>query len=99
MSDQELDAFYQEEYRRLYRQPGTWRSRSGSTGGASICPAVIRAGDIDSLAHHLDIAVRQGCSYRSSSGIPCQSTGIEPGTEYRRYAQESGLAVYARWLS
>jgi len=96
MSKDELDAFYEHEYRQLYQ---------GQEGPDSKDLAVqkARAESILSFAkphlsrvsRHLDI----GCSgglllQRFAATFGCQPTGIEPGAAYREYAQASGLIVY-----
>lgn len=97
MSDEELDIFYQQEYRQLYQ---------GSAGPAAKDLAVqrLRAETLfsfiqDQVPHvrrHLDIGSSAGLlMQRLESGYGCQSVGLEPGEAYRSHACNQGLTVCA----
>ncbi|MGW8249498.1 MAG: class I SAM-dependent methyltransferase [Anaerolineales bacterium] len=96
MSDEELSAFYEQEYRPLYQ---------GSSGPVSKDLAVQKQraewlygfaqGKLSHIERHLDVGCSAGLLLqRFNLGYSCQSVGIEPGSSYRSYAQQQGLAVY-----
>ena len=97
MSDAELDAFYQQEYRQLYQ---------GSPGPSpkDLAVQVDRAGVLVSFAQglipriesHLDIGCSAGLLLQGfQHAYGCRSVGVEPGTAYREYVQAQGLTVFA----
>lgn len=96
MSDEELIAFYEHEYRLLYEG-------SSKPGGRNLATQHQRAeslltfaqGHLTSVARHLDIGCSAGLLLELfQPAYSCQPTGIEPGNEYRSYAQGRGLTVY-----
>lgn len=96
MADDELNAFYQAEYRQLYQGEAGPNTRdlaiqhSRAQGLVEFAQAVIKTG-----IRHLDIGCSSGLLLQgftqAYASIP---TGIEPGDAYRSYAQASGLTVY-----
>lgn len=96
MSDEELAAFYEHEYRQLYQgspEPGrrdlaTQRQRAESL-------LLFAQGHLTGVTRHLDIGCSAGLLLEHFKSVyGCQPTGIEPGNEYRSYAQGRGLTVY-----
>lgn len=97
MSSNELEAFYREEYRKLYQ------GSQGPTDKDLIvqslrADSLLRSAKerITSVSRHLDIGCSAGSllqQFRAAYGS--QPIGIEPGEAYREYAQGQGLAVYA----
>jgi 2-polyprenyl-3-methyl-5-hydroxy-6-metoxy-1,4-benzoquinol methylase len=96
MTDDELDAFYQAEYRQLYQGeagPNTKDlaiQQSRAQGLVEFAQAVIKPG-----IRHLDIGCSSGMLLQGfTQAYATFPTGIEPGDAYRSYAQASGLIVY-----
>jgi len=96
MSDEELAAFYEHEYRQLYHgssEPGqrdlaTQRQRAESL-------LTFARGHFAVVTRHLDIGCSAGLLLEQFQSVyACQPTGIEPGSDYRSYAQGRGLSVY-----
>jgi len=96
MPDEELAAFYEQEYRQLYQgspEPGA-RDLAIQRQRAESLLAFSR-GRIAAVSRHLDIGCSAGLLLEQfQSAYSCQPTGIEPGTEYRSYAQAKGLTAY-----
>lgn len=98
MTAQELDRFYEAEYRTLYQ---------GSEGPARK-DLVVQAGRAETLlgffkegqiipARTLDIGCSAGTFLlRIQEEFNAEVVGIEPGDAYRNHAQNQGLQVYAR---
>ena len=96
MTDDELDAFYQADYRQLYQGDAGPNTKdlaiqhSRAQGLVEFAQAVIKPG-----VRHLDIGCSSGLLLQgfkeAYASIPI---GIEPGDAYRSYAQASGLTVY-----
>lgn len=102
MSDEELTAFYEREYRILYQ---------GSQGPnkKDILTQELRAKHLvefisklidcpqrESIKKCLDIGCSTGLLLKHfQESFHCSPTGIEPGQAYRDYGRESGLVVYA----
>jgi SAM-dependent methyltransferase len=103
MADQELDDFYEEEYRQLYQS-------SAGPNPKDLAVQTDRAqsllnffqGEVQLASHstfkvrsHLDIGCSAGLLLqRFQQNYACQSVGVEPGAAYREYAQSQGLQVY-----
>jgi SAM-dependent methyltransferase len=96
MSDAELEAFYQEEYRRLYQGdqgPGKKDLQVQSLRANALLG--FAQGYLPTVTRHLDIGCSAGLLLkRFQEAYGCEPVGIEPGTAYRQYAQEQGLVVY-----
>jgi 2-polyprenyl-3-methyl-5-hydroxy-6-metoxy-1,4-benzoquinol methylase len=96
MTQPESQAFYEAEYRRLYQgQEGPSakdtivQSARAKKTLAFISPHVKRCSYI------LDIGCSTGALLQNIGAYyHAQTFGIEPGTIYRQYAQDSGLTVY-----
>lgn len=96
MSDEELATFYKHEYRQLYQgspEPSqqdlaTQRQRAESL-------LSFTRGHLVGVNRHLDIGCSAGLLLEQFQSLyQSQPTGIEPGNEYRSYAQCRGLTVY-----
>jgi SAM-dependent methyltransferase len=96
MPDKELAAFYEQEYRQLYQgspEPGA-RDLAIQRQRAESLVAFSR-GRIAAVSRHLDIGCSAGLLLEQfQSAYGCQPTGIEPGNDYRSYAQAKGLTAY-----
>lgn len=97
MSDQDLEAFYEEEYRQVYQgsQEPSPKDLAVQTSRADSL-LVFAEKIIPDIKAHLDI----GCSAgrlieRFRQAYSCKVYGVEPGSAYRSYAQSQGLAVSA----
>lgn len=97
MTEGELKAFYQGEYRQLYQG-------NQEPGAKDLAVQRLRARALSEFLQlsgvrpttHLD----SGCSAgllleRLRDDFGCQPTGVEPGDAYRSHAQRRGLPVYA----
>jgi 2-polyprenyl-3-methyl-5-hydroxy-6-metoxy-1,4-benzoquinol methylase len=96
MSDDELDTFYQKEYRKVYQGsegPNT-KDLEVQRGRASALAAFVGE-NITSGSRHLDIGSSAGVLLLSfQERFQTAPVGIEPGTVYREFAQSQGLSVY-----
>ncbi len=96
MSADELDAFYEREYRELY-QGGQGPSRKDlivQRGRAENLLFFLKR-RIPTLHRHLDIGASSGAlALRFHEHYGCQAAGIEPGSAYRSFAAANGLAVF-----
>jgi hypothetical protein len=97
MSDEELETFYQQEYRLLYQG-------SAGPGAKDLAVQLLRAEALFSfiqdqileVRHHLDIGSSAGLlMQRLNRGFSCQSVGLEPGEAYRSHARDQGLTVFS----
>ena len=97
MSSEELERFYESEYRQIYQgeEDPSEQDLLTQEGRASALLEFIVA-PITGINRHLDI----GCS----AGILLETVlkhygnhavGVEPGDAYRSFAQEKGLTIYA----
>jgi 2-polyprenyl-3-methyl-5-hydroxy-6-metoxy-1,4-benzoquinol methylase len=97
MSDEELTAFYESEYRQLYQgdQKPSAKDLAVQRLRAETLSDFINLSGVRH-AHHLDIGCSAGLLLqRFRDDFGCQPTGIEPGNAYRSYAQRQGLDVVA----
>jgi 2-polyprenyl-3-methyl-5-hydroxy-6-metoxy-1,4-benzoquinol methylase len=96
MSDDELDAFYQREYRQLYQgSEGPNPKDLAIQRGRANALAKFTRQHIPGAARHLDIGCSAGLLLqRMQAEFNCQPVGVEPGQAYRAYAQQEGLRVY-----
>ena len=96
MADAELQAFYQEEYRRLYQGdqgPGKKDLQVQSLRASALLD--FAEGYLPTVTRHLDIGCSAGLLLkRFQEAYGCQPVGVEPGTAYRQYAQNMRLEVY-----
>lgn len=96
LSDSELEAFYEAEYRLLYQ----------GQGGPIAKDLIIQKARAQSLLaftspflkkldHHLDIGCSSGLLLETfRSAYDCIAAGIEPGKDYRAHARLRGLDVF-----
>jgi SAM-dependent methyltransferase len=96
MSEDELDNFYEQEYRQLYQ----------GSEGPNPKDLIVQQSRAESLlafikiklaycSRHLDIGCSAGLLMQFfQQYYDCQSVGIEPGAAYRDYARKHGLTVY-----
>jgi 2-polyprenyl-3-methyl-5-hydroxy-6-metoxy-1,4-benzoquinol methylase len=96
MSDEELDAFYQKEYRQVYQgsegpnKKDLQVQRERASSLVSFTRNKVRPG-----ARHLDIGSSSGMLLRGfQERFQTNPIGVEPGIAYRRYAESMGLKVY-----
>lgn len=97
MSEAELNAFYESEYRQLYQgsQDPDRKDLAVQSGRAAALLDFARR-HVNLVDRHLDIGCSAGLLLHSfQSAFACQPVGIEPGTAYRDYARQHGLQVYA----
>jgi 2-polyprenyl-3-methyl-5-hydroxy-6-metoxy-1,4-benzoquinol methylase len=98
LSDDELESFYQNEYRQVYQgceQP-VQKDLTVQIKRASSLIKVLQENGFENIDRHLDIGSSSGILLeRIGEEFQCQVVGIEPGEAYRSYAENSGLRVYA----
>jgi SAM-dependent methyltransferase len=96
MTDAELTAFYQAEYRRLYQQqegPDP-KDLAIQTARANALTQFVKD-RVPEIKSHLDIGCSAGLLLSKFPEIyNCRSVGVEPGDAYRDYALSKGLTVY-----
>ena len=96
MTDAELTAFYQAEYRRLYQQqegPDP-KDLTIQKKRAKVLTQFTKD-HVPEVNNHLDIGCSTGLllsKFQKTYG--CRSVGIEPGDAYRDYARSNGLTIY-----
>lgn len=96
MTEEEQQAFYENEYRRLYQgtEDITPREVYVQKGRASAALEFI-TNKVNALNRHLDIGSGAGVLLqRVQERFGCDSVGIEPDPIRRGFSQEQGLAVY-----
>ena len=96
MSDEELEAFYQKEYREVYQgtEGPNKKDLQVQRDRASALVAFTR-NRIKPGLRHLDIGSSAGMLLRAfQEGYQTDPVGVEPGVAYRKYAQSQGLNVY-----
>jgi len=96
MTDDELDAFYQAEYRQLYQGDAGPNAKDLAIqqSRAQVLVEFARPVIISGISH-LDIGCSSGLLLQSfTEAYATRPTGIEPGDAYRSYAQASRLTVY-----
>lgn len=96
MTDDELSAFYQAEYRQLYQGSAGPNAkdlaiqRERAEVLVEFAQPVLQPGN-----RHLDIGCSSGLLLQGfATKVASNPVGIEPGDAYRSYAQASGLLVY-----
>ncbi len=97
MTEDELDRFYQAEYRRLYQggEGPDPRDLEIQKARAKSLLGFLEASRVDNAARHLDIGCSAGLLLERSQERYCLTgVGIEPGDAYRAYAESRGLKVY-----
>lgn len=96
MSEDELDAFYQAEYRRLY-QGGEGPDQTDLTTQDERAGSLLGFTEeyVEKVNRHLDIGSSAGIlleRFREAYGS--HVVGVEPGEAYRCYAEEAGISTY-----
>lgn len=95
MTDTESKSFYANEYRPLYQgQPGpSLKDLAVQTARAKVALGFI-LNQVKSTSNALDIGCSTGILLKQlQAQYHCAVRGIEPGDEYRQYAQTLGLEV------
>lgn len=96
MTDDELDAFYTAEYRRLYQgsaEPSAKDLLVQSRRATSL--GKILQSQVERVTSHLDIGSSAGLLLQKVRTVyDCKSVGVEPGEAYRNYARKQGLQVF-----
>lgn len=98
MTEAELQRFYRAEYRRLYQgaEGPDPRDLEIQKARAEALVSFLGTAGVDKAARHLDIGCSAGLlleKTRERYGLT--GVGIEPGDDYREYAQNRGFKVYA----
>jgi 2-polyprenyl-3-methyl-5-hydroxy-6-metoxy-1,4-benzoquinol methylase len=96
MSDEELESFYQKEYREVYQgsEGPNKKDLQVQRDRASALVAFTR-NKIRPGIRHLDIGSSTGMLLHGfQNEYQTEPVGVEPGIAYRRYAQAQGLKVY-----
>jgi 2-polyprenyl-3-methyl-5-hydroxy-6-metoxy-1,4-benzoquinol methylase len=96
MSDDELDTFYEKEYRQVYQgsEGPNKKDLEVQRGRASSLAAFVGR-HIAPGSRHLDIGSSAGSLLLSfQERFETTPVGVEPGTAYRAFAQSKGLVVY-----
>jgi SAM-dependent methyltransferase len=97
MNENELDSFYQNEYRRVYQgsEKPVQKDIYIQTKRSDFLIRVLREFGVENIDRYLDIGCSAGVLLkRVGDEFGCQRIGIEPGEAYRSYAEERGLEVY-----
>jgi 2-polyprenyl-3-methyl-5-hydroxy-6-metoxy-1,4-benzoquinol methylase len=96
MSDDELDAFYQKEYREVYQgSEGPNKKDLEVQMGRASALADFTRGRIKPGLRHLDIGSSAGLLLRLfNEQYQTEPVGVEPGAAYRSYAQKQVLKIY-----
>jgi SAM-dependent methyltransferase len=96
MSAAELDAFYEEEYRRLYQgSAGPDGKDLAVQSGRAEALLVFAQEGMKPVSRCLDIGCSAGLLLEAfQKAYGCLALGIEPGQAYREYAREKGFEVY-----
>lgn len=96
MTGEELDDFYEREYRQLYQGaegPNRKDTVVQTRRAASLVSFI--EGDIPALERVLDIGCSTGILLETiQDRYHCPVVGVEPGDAYREYARKKGLKVY-----
>lgn len=97
MTEAELSAFYEAEYRQLYQgSQGPDAKDLSVQGRRAEALLAFCKGRLPTVKRHLDIGCSAGLLLQSfQRAYGCQALGVEPGAAYREYARQQGLGVYA----
>ncbi|GAG55028.1 unnamed protein product, partial [marine sediment metagenome] len=96
MSEDELNSFYQKEYRQVYQgsEHPIQKDLSVQKKRSGFLIKVLQESGIENIDRHLDIGCSSGILLeRVGEEFQCQVVGIEPGDAYRSYAESRGLKV------
>ena len=96
LSDGELEAFYEAEYRQVYQGQGGPITKDLIIQKARAQSLLaFTSPHIKKLEHHLDIGCSSGLLLETfRSAYNCVAAGIEPGKDYRAHARLRGLDVF-----
>lgn len=96
MSSQELEVFYEGEYRQLYQGNEGPNPKDLATQKERAEALLAFVEDrLPEVRRHLDIGCSAGLLLsRFQTAFGTDPIGVEPGNAYRAYAQERGLRVY-----
>ena len=96
MSTDELESFYQKEYRKVYQgSEGPNTKDVEVQRGRAAALAAFAGEDLTPGIRHLDIGSSAGILLLGfQEQFQTAPVGIEPGTAYREFAQSKGLTVY-----
>jgi 2-polyprenyl-3-methyl-5-hydroxy-6-metoxy-1,4-benzoquinol methylase len=97
LSDQDLQKFYEEEYRLVYQGDSgpSQKDLSIQQGRAKSLLAFVQNHNVKPK-RHLDIGSSAGLLVNQfHEAFKTQPVGIEPGNAYREYARSKGLKVYS----
>jgi 2-polyprenyl-3-methyl-5-hydroxy-6-metoxy-1,4-benzoquinol methylase len=96
MSTDELESFYQKEYRKVYQgSEGPNTKDVEVQRGRAAALASFAGKDLTPGVRHLDIGSSAGVLLLGfQKQFQTAPVGIEPGTAYREFAQSKGLTVY-----
>ena len=97
MTPEELDAFYKSQYRLVYQGLGGPTEKDLFIQKNRAANTIERIKPhIASIESHLDIGCSAGLLLQAfQQHFNCRSTGVEPGDEYRRYAEQQGFRLFA----
>lgn len=97
MSESELDAFYQENYRVAYQgQEGpSDKDLKVQKARAEYLVNLLQGLEINKVHNYLDIGSSAGYLITGVQQLfRCEAVGIEPGDAYRKYAESKGIQVF-----
>lgn len=97
MSESELDAFYQENYRVAYQgQEGpSDKDLKVQKARAEYLVNLLQGLEINKVHNYLDIGSSAGYLITEVQQLfRCEAVGIEPGEAYRKYAESKGIQVF-----
>ncbi|MCH7663110.1 MAG: class I SAM-dependent methyltransferase [Chloroflexi bacterium] len=96
MTSEELNQFYESEYRRLYQgDEGPSKKDLDMQRARAAALLSFMDGQVQSVGRHLDIGSSTGellQAFQKTYGS--QPVGVEPGESYRRHAQTQGLKIF-----
>jgi 2-polyprenyl-3-methyl-5-hydroxy-6-metoxy-1,4-benzoquinol methylase len=96
MAEEELDSFYQKEYRKIYQgtESPNMKDLEIQRGRASALITFV-GNTVAPGSRHLDIGSSAGALLLSfQDHFQTTPVGIEPGNAYREFARSKGLSVY-----
>lgn len=96
MTAEELNKFYEVEYRSLYQgDKGPSKKDLNTQRGRAAALLSLINGQVQNVSRHLDIGSSTGqLLQRFQKAFVTQPVGVEPGESYRQHAQSHGLKIY-----
>jgi SAM-dependent methyltransferase len=97
MAEDELEIFYQAEYRKIYQGGDSPNEKDLTTQSARAITLInyLEAFGVNDVSRCLDIGCSAGLLIEQFQiRYRCVGIGIEPGDAYRAYAKNRGLVVY-----